>query len=146
MPPQGMLPHGAATANQGWDGANVHTGPPGQWPPGAGASQPPPQWPVGAGAPQPPQQQQWPPDMGGGHYGPRDGPAHNDGPAHKRPVQVLPEWKSHPQHKTRMCRRIMEDGSCRFGDSCGFAHSEAELRRPGGRGGGQFNNGPGPGP
>ena len=30
--------------------------------------------------------------------------------------------------KTRLCCRFMENGRCKYGDACGFAHGEAELR------------------
>ena len=32
------------------------------------------------------------------------------------------------RRKTRLCCRFMENGECKYGDACGFAHGEAELR------------------
>lgn len=32
--------------------------------------------------------------------------------------------------KTQMCRHLTEDGHCKFGDACWFAHSEFELMGP----------------
>ncbi|KAJ8599672.1 hypothetical protein CTAYLR_004716 [Chrysophaeum taylorii] len=34
------------------------------------------------------------------------------------------------RYKTRMCRHVARGGRCPRGTSCGFAHSESELRRP----------------
>lgn len=31
-------------------------------------------------------------------------------------------------HKTKLCIRYETKGTCRFGDGCGFAHGQAELK------------------
>eukprot|EP00946_MAST-07B_sp_MAST-7B-sp1_P003403 g3403.t1 len=34
----------------------------------------------------------------------------------------------HPNHKTVMCTNLLQQGFCRFGDACAFAHNPSELR------------------
>ena len=35
---------------------------------------------------------------------------------------------SSPQYKTVLCQQFMEGTGCQFGDSCAFAHGQAEVR------------------
>merc|ERR1719231_534931 len=37
----------------------------------------------------------------------------------------------HCNYKSKVCKRFEESGQCNFGDSCGFAHGESDLRKAG---------------
>jgi len=37
--------------------------------------------------------------------------------------------RDRPRYKTRLCNSFRQEGTCRFGSACLFAHSSEELRR-----------------
>jgi len=37
--------------------------------------------------------------------------------------------RDRPRYKTRLCNSFRQEGSCRFGNACLFAHSSDELRK-----------------
>uniref|UniRef100_A0A1I7YZY9 C3H1-type domain-containing protein n=1 Tax=Steinernema glaseri TaxID=37863 RepID=A0A1I7YZY9_9BILA len=41
-----------------------------------------------------------------------------------------PAWNPSVTYKTKMCKFVMVNGVCRYGDKCIFAHSMDELRMP----------------
>lgn len=42
--------------------------------------------------------------------------------------QVQPEANSSQRYKTELCRSFQENGACKYGDKCQFAHGTHELR------------------
>jgi hypothetical protein len=42
-------------------------------------------------------------------------------------------------YKAQPCQNMLEEGFCRYGNQCQFAHSRAELERAATEGGGPFN-------
>ncbi|CAG8682271.1 14025_t:CDS:2, partial [Gigaspora margarita] len=47
----------------------------------------------------------------------------------KSTIELEKEQKKATLYKTEMCRNWEERGSCRYGNKCQFAHSDAELRK-----------------
>jgi hypothetical protein len=48
---------------------------------------------------------------------------------HSEPVQQQPDQKSNNnRYKTELCRPFEENGDCKYGDKCQFAHGKHELR------------------
>lgn len=48
---------------------------------------------------------------------------------HSEPVQQQPDQKSNNnRYKTELCRPYEENGDCKYGDKCQFAHGKHELR------------------
>jgi len=48
------------------------------------------------------------------------------------PVSAVPARRQEqpdPRHKTVLCKHFEQDGECKFGNKCSFAHGEAELQR-----------------
>lgn len=48
--------------------------------------------------------------------------------SHEELVQSVPPPVENKYYKTKMCRQILRDKSCKYGDACHFAHSEDDLR------------------
>lgn len=76
-------------------------------------------------------------------------PAQSDAHAPPQPALRCPSYPSEPT--PRHCKSRWQEGNCRFGNRCNFAHGEAELRglppRSRGPSGGPYSQvGPGAGP
>lgn len=41
-----------------------------------------------------------------------------------------PKKENNPKYKTRLCRHFLRTGNCLRGETCQFAHGEADLRKP----------------
>jgi hypothetical protein len=74
------------------------------------------------------EEQQRPPSRAGSSSGGRHY-SNNANFVHGR-SSPTPKPKTSEKHKTEMCKNMLERGFCKYGDSCMYAHSEAERRNP----------------
>ena len=78
---------------------------------------------------------------GGDYQQPRQfgGYQQNDGGFNRPPMNDggMNDFSQNNKYKTSLCNNFENEGFCKFGDNCKFAHGESDLRQGGG-GGGSF--------
>eukprot|EP00658_Telonema_sp_P-2_P080739 TRINITY_DN8100_c0_g1_i7.p1 TRINITY_DN8100_c0_g1~~TRINITY_DN8100_c0_g1_i7.p1 ORF type:complete len:399 (+),score=40.84 TRINITY_DN8100_c0_g1_i7:438-1634(+) len=71
------------------------------------------------------------PPMGGGGYGGFGGKGGHDMGGKGNSGGKGGDRGPHPNFKSKLCKRFTESGHCTFGERCGFAHGDHDLRQAG---------------